>query len=419
MEKLETIIAASLSGDPDAYAAIVRRFQDMAVGYAYSILHDFQLAEDAAQEAFFEAYRTLSKLREHAAFPGWFRRIVFKQCDRITRVAKPILVPLDAVAASPNSNNPAGILEESEMNASVREAVELLNEHERVAVLLYYMGGHSQQEVAEFLEAPVTTIKKRLHDARMHLREILMQTVEDDLRSQRPSRTEDFASQVIAFIAAARARDITRIKSMLQQNPRLLAARDPLGNTALVIAMNSGYRELAELVIAAGVEPNLWEAAAIGDVARLQEFLDGDVSRFDEWSPEGFTPMMLAAHFGHADAVTFLLDRGAHIDAISKHPLGVTALHATLFGGHVRIARVLMDRGADVTVARGGAGWPRAGWTALHYAAGFGLVDLIEPLLAHGAKLNAFDASGATPLDVAIQSGRKQIADLLTKGDDQ
>src|SRR5215831_36160 len=138
MERLESLIDASLSGDPDAYAAIVRRFQDMAVGYAYSMLHDFQLAEDAAQEAFFEAYRTLSKLRERAAFPGWFRRIVFKQCDRMTRVSRPILMPLDAAAASTNSTNPAGILEESEMNASVRAAVQSLAEHERVAVLLYY-----------------------------------------------------------------------------------------------------------------------------------------------------------------------------------------------------------------------------------------------------------------------------------------
>ena len=77
-----------------AFAALVRRFQDMAVGYACSVLKDFQLAEDAAQEAFFEAYRTLGQLREPAAFAGWFRRIVFKQCDRITRDKRPRLAPI-------------------------------------------------------------------------------------------------------------------------------------------------------------------------------------------------------------------------------------------------------------------------------------------------------------------------------------
>ena len=47
-------------GETEAFGILVRRFQDMAVGYGYSILHDFQLAEDAAQEAFFEAHRSPS-----------------------------------------------------------------------------------------------------------------------------------------------------------------------------------------------------------------------------------------------------------------------------------------------------------------------------------------------------------------------
>src|SRR4030095_14990485 len=85
MDALEVIVTRARDGGDEDLGILVRRFQDMAVGYGYSILHDFQLAEDAAQEAFFEAYRTLSKLREPAAFAGWFRRIVFKQCDRITR----------------------------------------------------------------------------------------------------------------------------------------------------------------------------------------------------------------------------------------------------------------------------------------------------------------------------------------------
>src|SRR5215475_3275057 len=85
MTSLESLVHSVREGDADAYASIVRRFQDMAVGYGYSILRDFQLAEDAAQEAFFEAYRSLDQLRTPAAFPGWFRRIVFKHCDRLTR----------------------------------------------------------------------------------------------------------------------------------------------------------------------------------------------------------------------------------------------------------------------------------------------------------------------------------------------
>ena len=85
MEELKLLVTRSRAGDVDAYGEIVRRFQDMAYGYAYSVLGDFHLSQDAAQEAFIEAYRCLGNLREPAAFPGWFRRIVFKHCDRLRR----------------------------------------------------------------------------------------------------------------------------------------------------------------------------------------------------------------------------------------------------------------------------------------------------------------------------------------------
>src|SRR4029434_1634052 len=97
MTSLDGLIHLARKSDADAYEIIVRRFQDMAVGYSYSIIRDFQLAEDAAQEDFLEAYRNLDKLKEPAAFPGWFRRIVFKQCDRITRARSFSNIPLDAM----------------------------------------------------------------------------------------------------------------------------------------------------------------------------------------------------------------------------------------------------------------------------------------------------------------------------------
>lgn len=67
----------------------MRRFQDMAYGYAYAVLNDFHLAEDAAQEAFVEAHGCLPNLEHPQAFPAWLKRIVFKHCDRLTRGKRP------------------------------------------------------------------------------------------------------------------------------------------------------------------------------------------------------------------------------------------------------------------------------------------------------------------------------------------
>jgi RNA polymerase sigma factor (sigma-70 family) len=407
MDALEVIVTRARDGDAEAFGILVRRFQDMAVGYGYSILHDFQLAEDAAQEAFFEAYRTLSKLREPAAFAGWFRRIVFKQCDRITRRHVVATVPLEAAP------DPVQATDEEERKAEVFEAVRQLPEHERSAMTLFYIGGYSMDEVATFLEVPVSTVKGRLHSARERLRTMLLDTVTDDLRARRPSRNESFATTVVDLLQAARAGDIERVKTLLKADPRLLVARDPMGNTALIIAVNSGHDALADLLFDAGVEPGLHEAAAIGDSGRVRAALDRHPEQLDTYSPEGFTPLALAAHFGHLEVMRLLIDRSADVNRAATHRIAVTPLHAALFGRQVDAALLLIERGADVALARGGSGWKRAGWTPLHYAAGMGFSTLVQPLLDRGADPSRADEEGKTPLDVAIDANHSGIVDVL------
>src|SRR5262249_46632335 len=388
MDSLSSLVERTRAGDADAYAVIVRRFQDMAVGYGYSILRDFQLAEDAAQEAFLEAYRDLPKLREPAAFPGWFRRIVFKQCDRLTRGKSLAQVPLEeAVLQNSGEADQSELIEQKEMKDRIWEAIDSLPEHERETVTLYYISGHSQKEIGQFLDVPVGTIKKRLFSGRSRLREMLVDVVEDSLRQQRPSRDESFAGSVIEMLKAARAGDLTSVKELLEQNPRLLGAKDPLGNTALILAVNSGHNEVAELLYSAGVHPDIYEAASIGRTDLVAEFIENDRDALDQYSPEGFTPLALAAHFGQIETAKSLIDRGANVNAVSRHPMGVTPLHAALFGRRVEAAQLLMEHGADVNAKREGGTWPRSGWTAMHYAAGFGFARLINQLIELGADL--------------------------------
>ncbi|HKH70870.1 MAG TPA: sigma-70 family RNA polymerase sigma factor [Vicinamibacterales bacterium] len=407
MDALEAIVTRARDGEAEAFGILVRRFQDMAVGYGYSVLHDFQLAEDAAQEAFFEAYRTLSKLREPAAFAGWFRRIVFKQCDRITRRRVVATVPLEAAP------DPLQATGEEERKGEVLEAVRQLPEHERSVMTLFYIGGYSMDEVATFLEVPVSTVKGRLHSARERIRTMLLDTVADDLRARRPSRNQSFETRVVDLLEAARGGDIERVKTLLKADRRLLVGRDPMGNTALIIAVNTGHEALADLLFDAGVEPGLHEAAAIGDSSRVRAALDRDPALLDTDSPEGFTPLALAAHFGHLDVMRLLIDRGADVNRVATHRLAVTPLHAALFGRQVGAALLLIERGADVTLARGGSGWKRAGWTPLHYAASMGFSTLVQPLLDRGADRSRADEDGKTPLDVAIDANHTGIVDVL------
>jgi len=129
MTDLESMVLRAQAGDLAAFTTLVHLFQDMAVGYGYSLLRDFHRAEDAAQEAFVEAYSNLSKLREPAAFPSWFRKIVFKHCDRLTRRKAASIARLESGPVILCSNAvPLDGLERQEVHqallAAIRKAVD-------------------------------------------------------------------------------------------------------------------------------------------------------------------------------------------------------------------------------------------------------------------------------------------------------
>jgi RNA polymerase sigma factor (sigma-70 family) len=199
VEELRSLVTRARAGDLAAYGEVVRRFQDMAFGYAYSILSDFHLAEDAAQEAFIQAYRDLGKLDEPAAFPGWFRRIVFKHCDRLRRRKQVATVPLiSAGGVASQSPGPAEKAERREMADQVLAAIRSLPDDERTVTTLFYINGYSQKEVAEFLEVPVTTVNNRLHASRKRLRERMVPMVADTLRKNR--LPDDFKDRLLVFL---------------------------------------------------------------------------------------------------------------------------------------------------------------------------------------------------------------------------
>src|SRR5437660_1660623 len=156
MNDLIDLVQRTCAGETDAYGLLVRRFQDMAVAYGYSLLRDWQAAEDASQEAFLEAFRDLPKLRQPEAFPGWFRRIVFKQCDRIRRRKGVPTVPLELLGdPAREAVHQVDELEQREWKDQLLQAIDALPEHERQTVLLYYMSGYSYQEIGQFLHVPL------------------------------------------------------------------------------------------------------------------------------------------------------------------------------------------------------------------------------------------------------------------------
>ncbi|NKB72206.1 MAG: sigma-70 family RNA polymerase sigma factor [Candidatus Latescibacteria bacterium] len=199
MNDLRLLVIQARIGNLDAFGALVRRFQNMAVGYAFSLLGDFHLAEDVAQEAFIEAHDKLGQLREPAAFAGWFRRVVYKHCDRQRRGTSLPTAPLEsnALTVADTASTPEEAIQHGETAHQVQLAIDLLPKAQQTAVVLYYMGDLNQQQIAAFLAVPVATVRYRLQAARKRLKEELLTMLEENLTDQRPSRDEAFVSRVI------------------------------------------------------------------------------------------------------------------------------------------------------------------------------------------------------------------------------
>jgi RNA polymerase sigma factor (sigma-70 family) len=205
MQDLKNIIQRAQQGDLDAFDLVIVRFRDMAVAYAYSILGDFHLAEDAAQEAFVQAYRELPKLRVPEAFPAWFRRIVFKYCDRITRKQRLTAIPIEKIGDAVDvSSSPAEMVLKKESHDLVLDRIKDLPEKERIETTLFYMDGYSLAEVGNFLEVSPNTVKGSLHSARKKLKERMIDMVEKTLKSHAPGNEFN-----------------NRVRSVLEKVPRV------------------------------------------------------------------------------------------------------------------------------------------------------------------------------------------------------
>ena len=400
METLTLLVIAAQRGDLEAFEKIVGRFQGMAYASAYALLNDAQLAEDVAQEAFIEAYLDLPKLREPAAFPGWFRRIVFKQSDRVTRGKHILTMPLENAHHIPMADfSLATFIEERERDERVRRAIEDLPDRERIVTLLFYSTGYALKDIAAFLEVPITTIKKRLHDARQHLKASLLETVRDSLHEQRKSILDRFSDKVQLLIAI-RMGNIGRVKALLDQNPLLVNIKMEREESR---TQPYGW-------IGSGIHP-LYEAARNGNTSMVQLLLDyGAVVQTGMYNA-----LSGAAQFNHKEVVKLLLNRTAYaggrptqFDSQKTEVfVGAAPLRMSSMKGLTDIVKLLLENGANVNM-RG-----QTGRTALHWAALKGHLDTVKLLLDYGAETCIQDELGRTSLDWALIRNHLEIANLL------
>jgi uncharacterized protein len=201
--------------------------------------------------------------------------------------------------------------------------------------------------------------------------------------------------------------NLERFLSLLGGDRNLANARNEQGVSALLLTLYYRRGEMTRPLIEAGSVAGLFEAAALGDTARIAELLAGNPDSVNSFSADGFQALGLAAFFGHAHAAEYLIEHGADLDRASDNGQRVAPLHSAAASNSLRIVASLVKHGANVNVRQQG------GHTPLHEAVHNGNREMVELLLRNGADCGARTEAGLLPSELPGRKNPGEVDKLL------
>ncbi|HTZ89762.1 MAG TPA: ankyrin repeat domain-containing protein [Alloacidobacterium sp.] len=210
------------------------------------------------------------------------------------------------------------------------------------------------------------------------------------------------------FFDLIRQGKTAEIAEAVEAQPSIARSRAAQGISALMLAVYTQQPVIRDFLLTHLKNLDIFEAAAVGDCARLCHLIAEDAMSVRAVSPDGWAPLHLAAAFASAEPVTLLLEHGAHVHQFSHNPMRNQPLHACIaLNGSLDVVRALLECGADVNATQHG------GYTPLLQAAAAGRRDLVLLLLEHGARPDCVCDRGRSPIDYALERGHTEVAELL------
>lgn len=172
-EKTELIrlVVAAQRGDRQAFGRLFERFERHVMAIALRRLGDYTEAQELCQDVFIQAMNKIEQLREPEAFAGWLRSITNRMAiNRLVRRPIDRAMEQEALdAACVETATPLSSVLAGERQEQVRAGLKQLGRMDRETLVAFYVRGQSLIEMSDRFDAPVGTIKRRLHVARKRL----------------------------------------------------------------------------------------------------------------------------------------------------------------------------------------------------------------------------------------------------------
>lgn len=172
-EKTELIelVLASQTGDRQAFGELFQRFERHVLAIAIRRLGDFAEAQELCQDVFIQAMTKIDQLRTPEAFPGWLRSITNRMAiNRLVRQAPDRALESEVLEQNcVETETPLECVLAGEREDRMRTGLAQLGRLDRETLEAFYVRGRSLVEMSDEFEAPVGTIKRRLHVARKRL----------------------------------------------------------------------------------------------------------------------------------------------------------------------------------------------------------------------------------------------------------
>jgi len=167
------LVARARTGDREAFAELVRRYQRLVFAVSYRLLGDPDLAEDVVQDTFIRAFFSLERFRG-TTMRAWLLRIAHNAAlDQLRARARRPTVPLEQAGEHAAFDLPESSIEQAGLRAALEAALAALPVEQRAVVVLADVEGLPYEEIAQALGLPLGTVKSRLARARVRLRTLL------------------------------------------------------------------------------------------------------------------------------------------------------------------------------------------------------------------------------------------------------